>query len=82
MDTPGHGFTAPRASEAVTAFAVHHRPRRLVDRHILDLPRRQARAAGQEGQCVFATDWQQYEWLDLDRLRGTADGAGTSVVAG
>ena len=78
MDTPGHGFTAPRASEAVTAFAVHHRPRRLVDRHILDLPRRQARAAGQESERVFTADWQQHGWLDLDRPKGTADGANMS----
>jgi len=33
MDTPSHGFPAPRALEAVAAFVVHG-PRRLVDRHM------------------------------------------------
>src|SRR4029077_13447415 len=44
MDTPSHGLSAPRALEAVVAFAVHHRPGRPVDRHIVDFPRRQTRA--------------------------------------
>src|SRR5882757_8881241 len=33
MDTPSHGFPAPRALEAVAAFVVYG-PRRLVDRHM------------------------------------------------
>jgi len=33
MDTPSHGFPAPRALEAVAAFVVHG-PRWLVDRHM------------------------------------------------
>ena len=37
VDAPSHGFPAPRTLEAVVAFAVHHRPRRLVDRHMVDL---------------------------------------------
>src|SRR6266702_8701178 len=67
MDTPGHGLPAPWAPEAVVAFVVHHRPWRHVDRHMVDLPRRQASGAGQESQCVFAANWQQLGWLDLDR---------------
>jgi hypothetical protein len=47
-------------------------------RYILDLPRRQACAAGQERQRVFAADRQQYGWLDLDRPRAAADGASVS----
>ncbi len=73
VDTPGHGLAAPPALEAVAAFAVHHRPWRLVDRHILDLPRRQACAAGQEGHRVRAADLQQHGRLDLGRPRGAAD---------
>jgi hypothetical protein len=67
------GRIRPRALEAVAAFAIHSRPRQLVDRHMVDLPRRQTRATGQEGQCIFAADWQQYGWLDLDRPRTAAD---------
>jgi hypothetical protein len=52
VDAPSHGFPAPRTLEAVVAFAVHHRPRRLVDRHMVDLLRRQAGAVGQERRPV------------------------------
>jgi hypothetical protein len=75
MDTPSYGLPAPRALEAVVAFVVHHGPRRLVDRHMIDLPRRLARDAEQEGERVFAADWQQHGWLDLDRPSAAADGS-------
>jgi hypothetical protein len=37
-DAPSHGLPTPGALEAVVAFAIHHGPRRLVDRHIIDFP--------------------------------------------
>ncbi len=73
VNPPSHGLPAPRAPEAVVAGSVHCRPRRFVDRHMVDLPRRLARDAEQEGQRVFTTNRQKHGWLDRDRPRAAAD---------
>jgi hypothetical protein len=82
MDMPGEQGATARTAKVVAGAPVDNVSGRLVDRYVIDRPGRRAGLAGQECQRVFAADWQQHEWLDLDRLRGTADGAGTSVAAG
>ena len=52
VDAPSHGLSAPRAFEAVIAFVIHHRSRRRVDRHMVDLPRRQAGPACCDGNSA------------------------------
>jgi hypothetical protein len=73
VDPPSDGLPAPRALEALVAVSVHHRPWRLVDRHMVDLPWRQACPAGKESEVVVAADRQQHRWLDLDRPGTPAD---------
>src|SRR5882757_8668042 len=66
MDMPGEQAATARTAKVVAGAPVDDVPGRLVDRHMLDLPRRQAGGAEEESQSVFAADWQQHGGLDFD----------------
>ena len=80
MDAPGHRPVAAWTLEAVAAYPLRHRPWRLVDQHMVDLPRRLTRSAEQEGEVVLAADREQHSRLDLDGTGAATDIAGVPDV--
>jgi hypothetical protein len=76
----GHRPVAAWTLEAVAAYPLRHRPWRLVDQHMVDLPRRLTRSAEQEGEVVLAADREQHSRLDLDGTGAATDIAGVPDV--
>jgi hypothetical protein len=70
---PIHRPAASWATEAVAAVLL--RPRRHVEAHLVNLPRRHACAAEQEGERRIATDRQQRRRFDRGLAQAAADRA-------